>query len=61
MIDPVVSPWLAVRIFLAMFLSVFGVSMAFRTLPGSPASLLGAVIAALGLGFLWLAWFAQKR
>ncbi len=61
MAAPVVSPWIAVRIGIAIFFAVFGLATAFRSMPASPASFVGSALAAMGLGFLWLVHFAEKR
>ncbi len=48
--------WLAVRIFLAFFLTLFGVSVILN-----PAgSLIGSAVASVGLTFLCLLWLEAR-
>lgn len=52
--------WLAIRIFIAFFLALFGLHFVFGPADNSPL-LLGAAVSSIGLTFLCVMWLEVRR
>ncbi len=52
--------FLVLRLFIAFFLTLLGIAVLAKT-ESEGQMLLGAVVGAVGLTFLFLLWIAQKR
>ena len=51
--------WIMIRTFIAIFLVLFGLAL-IAGRGNDPQSLLGALLAALGITFLWRLWVAMR-